>query len=122
MKKEDNIVATKSKTFAIRIIRMYQWLTNEKKEFVLSKQCLRSGTSIGANIAEGMKGQSTNDFIAKLHISLKEANETAYWLDLLKETDYIDEKTFLSIEKDCTELIKLITSIIKSTKNNNNIN
>ena len=118
--KEDNIVATKSKTFAIRIIRMYQWLTKEKKEFILSKQCLRSGTSIGANIAEGMKGQSTNDFIAKLHISLKEANETAYWLDLLKETDYIDEKTFVSIDKDCTELIKLITSIIKSTKNNNN--
>ncbi len=119
--KEDNIIEQKSKSFAIRIIRMYQWLTTEKKEFVLSKQCLRCGTSVGANIAEGIKAQSTSDFIAKLHISLKEANETAYWLDLMKETDYIDEKTFESINNDCTELIKLITSILKSTKNNNNI-
>ncbi len=120
--KENNVIAQKSKAFAIRIIRMYQWLTSEKKEFLLSKQCLRSGTSIGANIAEGVKAQSTNDFIAKLHISLKEANETAYWLDLLKETEYIDTKTFESINNDCIELIKLITSILKSIKNNNNIN
>ncbi len=119
--KEDNVIEQKSKSFAIRIIRMYQRLTAEKKEFVLSKQCLRSGTSIGANIAEGIKAQSTNDFISKLHISLKEANETAYWLDLLKETDYIDVKTFESINNDCMELIRLITSILKSTKNNNNI-
>lgn len=118
---KENIIVKKSKAFAIRIIRMYQWLTKEKKEFVLSKQCLRSGTSIGANIAECIKGQSTSDFIAKLYISLKEANETAYWLDLLKETDYIDQKTFKSINEDCEELIKLITSIIKTTKNNNNI-
>lgn len=100
---------------------MYQWLTAEKKEFLLSKQCLRSGTSIGANIAEGLNGQSTSDFIAKLYISLKEANETNYWLELLYETDYIDKKTFDSISNDCLELIKLLTSIIKSTKRNNNL-
>ena len=116
-----SILRTKSKAFAIRIIRMCQWLSKEKIEYTLSKQCLRSGTSIGANIVEGLNGQSTNDFIAKLYISLKEANETNYWLELLYETDYIDEKTFNSISKDCLELIKLLTTIIKSTPKNNNM-
>lgn len=117
---KQNVVVVKSKAFAIRIIRMYQWLSAEKREFVLSKQCLRSGTSIGANLCEGVNGQSTADFIAKLHIALKEANETSYWLELMKETDYITPEMYDSINTDCVELIKLITSIIKTTKQNNN--
>lgn len=116
-----NVVVDKSKAFAVRIIRMYQWLSKEKREFVLSKQCLRCGTSIGANLYEGMNGQSTADFIAKLHTALKEANETDYWLELMKETDYITPEMYDSIHSDCVELIKLITSIIKTTKLNNNI-
>lgn len=79
----DNVILDKSKAFAIRIIRMYQWLTSEKHEYVLCKQCLRSGTSIGANIREGLNSQSKAEFIAKLQISIKEANETMYWLELL---------------------------------------
>ncbi len=79
----DNVILDKSKAFAIRIIRMYQWLTSEKREYVLCKQCLRSGTSIGANIREGLNSQSKAEFIAKLQISIKEANETMYWLELL---------------------------------------
>lgn len=117
---KQNVVVEKSKAFAVRIIRMYQWMTVEKREFVLSKQCLRSGTSIGANLCEGFSGQSTADFIAKLHIALKEANETSYWLELMKETEYITSEMYDSINTDCIELIKLITSIIKTTKINNN--
>lgn len=116
-----SILREKSKAFAIRIIRMYQWLTKEKKEFILCKQCLRSGTSIGANITEGLNAQSTSDFLARLYISLKEANETNYWLELLYETEYIDKKKFDSMNKDCLELIKLLTSIIKTTKRNNQL-
>ena len=117
---KQNVVIDKGKAFAIRIIRMYQWLSKEKREFVLSKQCLRSGTSIGANLYEGVSGQSTADFIARLHIALKEANETTYWLELMKETDYITPEMYESINTDCVELIKLITSIIITTKQNNN--
>ena len=113
---KDNIVVNKSKTFAIRIIRLYQYLLSEKKEYILSKQLLRSGTSIGANIKEAIQGQSKKDFIAKLKISLKEASETEYWLDLLHETDYLDNNQFISINNDCVELIKLLTSIIKQSK------
>ena len=91
-----SILREKSKAFAIRIIRMYQWLTKEKKEFILCKQCLRSGTSIGANITEDLNAQSTSDFLAKLYISLKEANETNYWLELLYETEYIDKKSLIA--------------------------
>lgn len=118
----ESIVFDKSKAFAIRIVRLYQWLTEEKHEFVLSKQCLRCGTSIGANLAEGLKGQSRLDFVAKLHISLKEAHETQYWLELLKETDYISDQMFSSLDNDCLELIKLLTSIILTTKRNNENN
>ena len=113
---KDNIVVNKSKTFAIRIIRLYQYLLSEKKEYILSKQLLRSGTSIGANIKQAIQGQSKKDFIAKLQISLKEASETEYWLDLLHETDYLDNNQFISINNDCVELIKLLTSIIKQSK------
>ena len=112
----DNVVVVKSKAFAIRIIRMYKWLTDEKHEYVLGKQCLRSGTSIGANIREGVNSQSKAEFIAKLQISIKEANETQYWLELLYETDYITKEMYDSIYPECVELTKLLTSIIKTTK------
>ena len=87
--KSDNIILSKSKAFAVRIVRLYQYLCNDKKEFVLSKQLLRSGTSIGANVKEAVRGQSKPDFISKMSIALKEAAETEYWLELLYETDYL---------------------------------
>jgi len=111
-----NIVINKSKAFAIRIIRLYQYLKNEKKEFVLSKQILRSGTSIGANVREAHQGQSRRDFIAKMSIALKEASETEYWLELLYETDYIAYDPFKSIYSECNELNKLLISILKTSK------
>ena len=113
---KDNVVVNKSRMFAIRIIRLYQYLLSEKKEYILSKQLLRSGTSIGANIKEAIQGQSKKDFISKMQISLKEASETEYWLDLLHETEYLDKAQFSSINSDCIELIKLLTSIIKQSK------
>ena len=114
--KTDNIIVDKSKVFALRIIRLYQYLKNEKSEFVLSKQLLRSGTSIGANVKEAIRGQSRADFYAKLNISLKEASETEYWLELLHESEYIEEKAFNSIYADCQELIKLLVAITKTQK------
>ena len=113
---KENIIADKSKAFAIRIIRMYQFLTTEKREFILSKQLLRSGTSIGANVRESIYGQSRPDFHTKLTIALKEAAETEYWLELLHETDYITLEQFSSIMNDCKELIKILTAITKQTK------
>lgn len=97
---------------------MYRFLTEEKKEFVLSKQILRSGTSIGANVSEGEKGQSKADFYSKMSIALKEANETHYWLRLLTATGYINESQFLSLENDVKELIALLTTICKTTQKN----
>jgi len=116
--KTDNIIAEKSKTFAIRVIRLYQHLETKHKGFVLSKQLLKSGTSIGANVKESVYAQSTKDFISKLKISLKEANETEYWLELLVATEYITDKEFTSIHTDCVELIKILISIINSSNNN----
>lgn len=112
----DNPIKEKSFRFAVRIIRLYKFLTDEKREFVLSRQVLRSGTSIGANVKEALQAESKADFIHKLSISLKEASETEYWLQLLKETEYIDQTAFDSIITDCRELLKLLTSIIKSSK------
>ena len=114
--KTKNIIVDKSKAFAIRIINLYKYLCDEKKEYVLSKQLLRSGTSIGANIKEAIRGQSKDDFAHKMNISLKEASESEYWLELWYETDYITEQQFNSIIGDCTELIKILTSIIKSSR------
>ena len=114
--KTDNLIVMKSKAFAVRIIRMYQYLCDEKREYVLSKQVLRSGTSIGANVKEAIRGQSRADFIAKMNIALKEASETEYWLELLLETDYLSDGHFASIYEDCQELIKILTSIIKSSR------
>ena len=116
--KDENIIVDKSFAFAVRIVNLYNYLTTEKKEFVMSKQLLRSGTSIGANIREGVNGQTKPDFITKLSISLKEANETDYWIDLLAATNYLKEKEQISIKNDCIELIKLLITIIKSAKEN----
>lgn len=113
----ENTVVEKSKAFAVRIIKLYKHLTESKKEFVLSKQLLRSGTSIGANIAEAVCAMSKKDFLSKMYIAYKECSETKYWLDLLQLTDYITETEYNSIIKDCIELFKLLTAITKSTKN-----
>lgn len=110
----DSIILEKSKQFAIRIIRLYQYLKTEKQEFVLSKQLLRSGTSIGANTKEGVNAISEKEFIHKLNIALKEAKETEYWLELLVETDYISTEQFNSIYTDCSEITAILTSIIKT--------
>lgn len=112
----ENIIVDKSKSFAVRIVNLYKYLCDEKKEFVLSKQLLRSGTSIGANVKEAIRGQSKDDFIHKMNISLKEASESEYWIELLFETDYITEQQFDSIISDCRELIKILTSIIKTSR------
>lgn len=116
MKTKDSIIRQKAFDFAIRIINLYKYLVVEKKEYVLSKQLLRSGTSIGANVNEALYGQSKKDFINKLHISLKEASETEYWLELLNATEYLDEKEYKSIVNDNIEILKILTSIIKTSK------
>lgn len=113
---KDSILKNKSKAFALRIIKMYNYLCDEKKEYVMSKQVLRSGTSIGANIAEAFYAQSEADFVAKLYISRKEAGETLYWIDLLKESGYIGDDVATSISAECDELLKLLTSSIKTMK------
>lgn len=114
---EDNIVKEKSYQFALRIVKLYQYLNVEKKEYVLSKQILRNGTSIGANIREAQHAQSRKDFLSKTNIALKEANETDYWLDLLYDAKYIEQSAYLSIKEDITELLKLLISIVKTLKN-----
>ncbi|ALU25104.1 TIGR02436 family protein [Myroides odoratimimus CCUG 12901] len=114
--KEDNITQIKSFKFAVRIIKVYQHLTTEKKEYILSKQLLRSGTSIGANIEETIGAQSEKDFLSKLSIAYKEARETHYWIRLLAETDYFTPKEKNSLLKDIEELLKLIGSIQISLK------
>lgn len=116
---KENIVMNKSYAFALRIIKLYKHLITTQKEFVLSKQVLRSGTSVGALIKEGEHAQSKADFINKMNIALKEANETEYWLMLLKDSDYLDEKIFNSMLADISELIKLLASIVKTSKQNN---
>lgn len=113
---KENIIVDKSKAFALIIIKLYQYLCSEKKEFILSKQLLRSGTSIGANIKEAVNGQSKADFYAKMYIAYKEANETEYWLELLFESGYIEKKAFDSIYNDCKEIIKILASITKTQK------
>ena len=112
------VVYDKSYRFAVRVVNMYKFLCREHSEFVLSKQLLRSGTSIGALIREAKYAQSRADFIHKNSIALKEANETDYWIDLLHETGYLNKKMYEDIKKDIHELISLLVSIVKSTKNN----
>ena len=113
---KNNIIIDKSREFAIRIVKCYKFLSETNKEYILSRQLLKFGTSIGANVRESINAQSKADFVSKLSIALKEADETAYWLDLLHETDYLDDRMFISINNDCTELIKILTSIIKTSK------
>ena len=115
---KESITQTKSIAFSIRIIKLYKYLCSEKKEFVLSKQLLRSGTAIGALLMEGEFAQSKADFINKFHIALKEANESRYWLLLLVETDFISEVEHTSLKMDCEEIIKLLASSIKTAKAN----
>lgn len=114
--KPDNIIVNKSKAFALRIIKLYQYLQAQKDEYVLSKQLLRSGTSIGANVKEAIRGQSKADFYAKMNISLKEASETEYWIELLYESGYLEKALYDSIYFDCQELIKILVSITKTQK------
>lgn len=111
-----SIVAEKSLAFAIRIVNACKVLSEKLKEFVLSKQLLRSGTSIGALIKEAEHAQSKADFLNKMNIALKEANETEYWLLLLKETKYFTDSEYQSLNKDCGEIIRLLISIVKTTK------
>ena len=113
----ENLVETKSQEFAVRIIRLYQFLMEEKHEYILSKQLVRAGTSIGANVREAVHGFSRRDFAFKMSIALKECNETCYWLELLEATDYISGAAYDSIYADATALLKILTSIVKTTKN-----
>ena len=111
----DNVIENKSFDFAVRIVNLHKHLSAEKKEFVLSKQLLRSGTSIGANVSEAVRGQSKADFLAKMCIALKEANESHYWIRLLYKTDFLTEQEFNIIENDVVELIKILSSICKTS-------
>ena len=114
----DNIILNQSFEFAVRIVNVYKHLTKEHKEFVLSKQLLRCGTSIGANVAEAQRGQSKADFRAKMSIALKEANETEYWLRLLFRTNYLCEAHFRSMEADIHSIISLLIAICRSADEN----
>jgi four helix bundle protein len=116
----DSVTLDKSKEFAIRIVNLHKYLCKEKHEFVMSKQLLRCGTSIGANLSEAIYGVSRSDFLAKVYISLKECAESKYWLELLHKTDYLSDSEFNSINEDCTELIKLLTKTVKTTRENDN--
>jgi four helix bundle protein len=111
-------IQIKSRDFAIRIINCYKFLTEQKHEQVMSKQLLRCGTSIGANTRESKNAQSRMDFLNKLNIALKEADETEYWLDLLHETKYLDDKIYTSLQNDCGELVRILTAIIRKIKDN----
>ncbi|MCE5220769.1 MAG: four helix bundle protein [Clostridium sp.] len=115
---KESLVYEKAFKFAIRIVNLYKHLCKEKNEYILSKQVLRSGTSIGANAKEAVQASSKRDFLMKMNIALKEASETDYWLELLKSTDYLDAKTSESIINDCKELNKILASIVKTTKEN----
>ena len=117
MAERENAIITKCKDFSLRIIKLYQYMIREQKEYALSKQVLRSGTSIGANVIEAQAAQSGADFISKLSISLKETRETKYWLELLYRSEYITERQFQSIIKDANEIDALLTAIVKTNKN-----
>lgn len=116
MENNKNIIQEKSFAFAVRIVKLYKYLIEEKREYTLSKQILRSGTSVGANIEEALGGYSKKDFRAKMSISYKEIRETKYWLRLLKETGYLSEELFMSLHFDAEELAKLLYKIIQNTK------
>ena len=116
--KRENIICDKTYAFALRIVKLYKYLTLEQKEFVLAKQLLRSGTSIGANVEEAIAASSKADFVHKLNVAAKEARETSYWLRLLKDSQYLPEKAFESIHEDRLEIRRIISSILISMKSN----
>lgn len=113
---KENVVLSKSYLFAVRIVNLYKYLTEQKKEFVLSKQLLRSGTAIGALLKEAEHAQSKADFLHKVNISLKEANETEYWLKLLTDTHYLTKEEYENIQADCSQICKMLISIVKTLK------
>lgn len=115
--RKEGITLHKSRKFAIRVVKLYKYLCENKKEFVLSKQLLRSGTSIGANLNEATYAISKKDFLSKVYISLKETSETLYWLELLFETEYVTQTEYNSLKKDCEELLKLLQSTTKTIQN-----
>ena len=115
MRDHDNPIVIKSKSFGFRIMRLRAYLVSEKHEYEISRQILKSGTSIGANVKEAIRGQSKADFGAKMNIALKEASETEHWLEMLYAGQYIDKRGFESVIKDCHELIRILTSIVKTT-------
>lgn len=117
--KENNIVEEKSFEFSVRIVNLYKHLTSARQEYVMSKQLLRSGTSIGANVCEAQQAQSPMDFLSKMSIALKEAYESDYWLRLLLKTEYLNKDEYNSIISDCRAITKLLVTIVKSTKENN---
>ena len=112
-----NIIKDKSKIFALDIIKLFSFLTEKKKEFIISKQIMKSGTSIGANVREAQRAQSIPDFYSKMNIALKEAEETLYWLELLHESNYLDDKLFNSYYNNCEEIVRLLVSITKQQMN-----
>lgn len=116
LKMKDNVIKIKSFEFAVQVVNLYKHISTQKNEFVLSKQLLRSGTSVGAMIREAEHSESTLDFIHKLAIAQKEINETIYWLELLHQTDYLDQDVFHKMNDEATSIIKLLTAIIKTTK------
>ena len=113
---KESVLKFKSYHFALKVVLLYKYLVNEKKEFVLSKQLLKSGTAIGALVREAAFGESRHDFISKMSIALKEANETDYWLNILKDTEYLTQEKFMSMNAECCELLKLLTATIKTAK------
>ena len=114
----DNQIKIKSMDFAVRAVNLYKYLSSKKNEHIMSKQVYRSATSIGANVREALQGQSKADFISKMSIALKEASETEYWLELLVKTEYLTQSEYENIQKDCGEIARLLTSIVKSSRNN----
>lgn len=118
MEKRENVICDKTYAFALRVIKLYKFLTQEQKEFVLAKQLLRSGTSIGANVEEALAASSKADFVHKLNIAAKEARESSYWLRLLRDSQYIPENAFDSIYEDCLEIRRIISKILITMKSN----
>ena len=116
---KDNVIVEKSFAFSVRIMNLHKYLSRHKSEYVVSRQICKSGTSIGANIAEAQRAQSTADFVSKMKIALKEANETQYWLRLLKETHYLTEREYSSLHKELVEILRILTAICKHYPQNN---
>ena len=114
--KEDNVIVAKSYSFALRCVNLYKYLSEEKQDYIIVKQLLLSGTSIGANVKEAIRGYTKADFKSKMSISLKEASETEYWIEILRDTKYITEQQAASMLADCTELIKMLMTIIKTSQ------